>query len=95
MAKKHLKKFHAYYFRDIYYANTMVEGVGARTGKINGSREKKMKKRGEREKIRQKGEETPQKFPSLWVQNIFFWERGRGNNKRLQYNLKTKLAKMS
>ena len=36
----------------------------------------KMKNGREREKIRKKGEETPQKFPSLLVQNRFFWEGG-------------------
>ena len=34
----------------------------------------------QREKLRQKGEETPQNFRSLWVPNWFFLERGGGNN---------------
>ena len=37
-----------------------------------------MKKRREREKIRQKGEETAKQFPSLWVQNWFAGRGGRG-----------------
>ena len=58
----------------------MVGGGGGAewpTKKINGSRGKTEEKRG-KGKNQTKERRSPEKFPSFWVENLFFGERGGG-----------------